>query len=126
MRNNGKETGKPPLTFLRNEKKNFLAMGKKDALNMPCYRCVVKHFVFVFILLCFTAFGSLEILHLTYFSRSSPSEVLLGKGVLKICSKFTGEQPCQSAVSIKLHPTQIHIIFKSTLVRRFGRGFKYF
>ena len=34
--------------------------------------------------------------------RSSPSEVLLGKGVLKICSKFTGEHPCRSAISIKL------------------------
>ena len=26
----------------------------------------------------------------------------LGKAVLKICSKFTGEHPCQSAISIKL------------------------
>ena len=26
-------------------------------------------------------------------SRSSRSEVFLGKGVLKICSKFTGEHP---------------------------------
>ena len=33
--------------------------------------------------------------------RSSP-EVFLGKGVLKICRKFTGEHPCQSAISIKL------------------------
>ena len=32
---------------------------------------------------------------------SSPLVVLL-EGVLKICSKFTGEQPCQSAISIKL------------------------
>ena len=31
--------------------------------------------------------------------RSSRPEVLLGKGVLKICSKFTGEHPCQSAIS---------------------------
>ena len=29
-------------------------------------------------------------------------EVFLGKGVLKLCSKFTGEHPCQSAISIKL------------------------
>ena len=28
--------------------------------------------------------------------------MFLGKGVLKICSKFTGEYPCQSAISIKL------------------------
>ena len=34
--------------------------------------------------------------------RSSPSEVFLGKGFLKICSKFTGEHPCRSAISIKL------------------------
>ena len=34
--------------------------------------------------------------------RSRHLEVFLGKGVLKICSKFTGEQPCQSATSIKL------------------------
>ena len=36
------------------------------------------------------------------YVRSSPSEVSLGKGVLNICSKFTGEHPCQSAISIKL------------------------
>ena len=34
--------------------------------------------------------------------RSSHPQVFLGKGVLKICSKFTGEHPCQSAISIKL------------------------
>ena len=34
--------------------------------------------------------------------RSSRSEVFLGKAVLKICSKFTGEHPCRSAISIKL------------------------
>ena len=34
--------------------------------------------------------------------RSSRPEVFLGKGVLKICSKFTGEHPCRSVISIKL------------------------
>ena len=34
--------------------------------------------------------------------RSSHPEVFLGKGALKICSKFTGEHPCRSAISIKL------------------------
>ena len=29
-------------------------------------------------------------------------KVFLEKGVLKICSKFTEEHPCQSAISIKL------------------------
>ena len=28
--------------------------------------------------------------------------MFLGKGVLKICSKFKGEHPCRSAISIKL------------------------
>ena len=31
-----------------------------------------------------------------------PFRGVLGKGVLKICSKFTGEYPCQSAISINL------------------------
>ena len=35
-------------------------------------------------------------------NRSSRAEVFLRKGVLKICSKFTGEHPCWSAISIKL------------------------
>ena len=34
--------------------------------------------------------------------RSSPPEVFLGKGILKICSIFTGEHPSQSVISIKL------------------------
>ena len=33
-------------------------------------------------------------------ARSSHPEVFLEKGVLKICSKFTGEDPCRSAISI--------------------------
>ena len=34
--------------------------------------------------------------------RSSHPEVFLEKGVLKICSKFTGVHPCRSVISIKL------------------------
>ena len=34
--------------------------------------------------------------------RSSSPEVFLGKGVLKICSKYTGEHPCRRTISIKL------------------------
>ena len=36
-----------------------------------------------------------------YF-RSSHPEVFLGKGILKICRKFTGEHPWRSVISIKL------------------------
>ena len=32
----------------------------------------------------------------------SPSEEFLGKGVLKISNKFTGEHPCRSTISINL------------------------
>ena len=35
-------------------------------------------------------------------SRSSRPEVFLGKVVLKICTKFTGEHSCRSVISIKL------------------------
>ena len=34
--------------------------------------------------------------------RSSHPEMFLIKGVLKICSKFTGEHPCRSMISVKL------------------------
>ena len=43
-----------------------------------------------------------SILFVSHSNRSSPPEVYLGKGVLKICRKVTGEHPCQSAISIKL------------------------
>ena len=36
------------------------------------------------------------------YSKSSHPGVLLGKDVPKICSKFTEEHPCRSAISIKL------------------------
>ena len=34
--------------------------------------------------------------------RNSHPEVFLRKGVLKICSEFTGKHPCRSVISIKL------------------------
>ena len=40
--------------------------------------------------------------HFKPMFRSSPPGVFLGKRVLKICSKFTGEHPCRSVISIKL------------------------
>ena len=41
--------------------------------------------------------------------RRSHSEVLLGKGVLRICSKFKGEIPCRSVISIKSQSNFIEI-----------------
>ena len=40
--------------------------------------------------------------------RSSRPEVFFRKGVLKICSKFTGEHACRSVISIKLFITLQH------------------
>ena len=37
-----------------------------------------------------------------HWYRSNRPEVFLGTGVLKICSKFTGEHPCRSVISTKL------------------------
>ena len=34
--------------------------------------------------------------------RNRPPKVFLGKGVLKLCSKFTREHPCRSVISINL------------------------
>ena len=39
---------------------------------------------------------------LSLLDRSSRPEMFLVKGVLKICSKFRGEYPCRSVISIKL------------------------
>ena len=33
--------------------------------------------------------------------KSSPPDVFLGKGVLKICSEFTGKDPCWSVKTFK-------------------------
>ena len=48
--------------------------------------------------------------------RSSPPEVFLRKGVLKIYSKFTGEHPYRSVISIKL----LCNVFEITLL--YGRA----
>ena len=53
---------------------------------------------------------------ITYeWSRSSPSELFLGKGALKKCSQFIGEHPSQSAVSIKLFSSFIQITFDTSV-----------
>ena len=44
-----------------------------------------------------------------YFFKSRPQEVFLGKGVLKKCSKFTGEHPRRNVISIKLQSDIIEI-----------------
>ena len=53
--------------------------------------------------------------------RSSRPEVFLRKGVLKICSQFTGEHPCRSAIEIALRygcsPVNLQHIFRAPFSR---------
>ena len=42
-------------------------------------------------------------------SEATPPEMFLGKDVLKTCSNFTEEYPCQSVISIKLQSNFIEI-----------------
>ena len=61
--------------------------------------------------------GSLPVIiqtGLKIIGRSSHLEVLLRKGVLKICSKFTREYPYRSAISMKL----LYNFIQITLRRR--------
>ena len=44
--------------------------------------------------------------------RSSHPKVFLVKGLLKNCSKFTGEHPCRSVISIKLQSNFIEIALR--------------
>ena len=45
-------------------------------------------------------------------SRTSHSEVFLLKGVLRIYSKFTGEHPCRSGISIQLLSNFIEVALR--------------
>ena len=45
-------------------------------------------------------------------TRSSHPEVFLRKGVLKICSKFTGEHPWRSVILIKLQSSVFEIALR--------------
>ena len=51
-------------------------------------------------------------IHSQSLSRSSSQEVFLGRRVLNIFSKFTGEHPCRSLISTKLPSNFIEIAFR--------------
>ena len=51
----------------------------------------------------------LETFFILSIFRSGPSEVFLGKSVLKLCSKFTREHPYRSVISVKLQSNFIKI-----------------
>ena len=54
----------------------------------------------------------MSILKLSCFFRSSHPEVFLRKGALKMPSKFTGEHPYQSVISIKMQSKFIEITLR--------------
>ena len=72
----------------------FVILLKSQSFGWKFY-FTVRHFRSISLVLHVT----LDLISRIYF-RSSPPEVFLGKGVLKICSKFIGEHPCRSAISI--------------------------
>ena len=57
--------------------------------------------------------------------EAAPTGVFLGKAVLKICSKFIGEHPCQTVISKNLQitlrhgcsPVNLLHIFRTPLLR---------
>ena len=72
--------------------------GCSDVLPMfriPLFR------VPVFLVLLYAMFDS-AVIYESETIRSSHSKVFLRKFVLKICSKYAGENPCRSAISINL------------------------
>ena len=55
-----------------------------------------------YLILYFSVWNQITSLSLERYSKSSRPGLFLGKGALKICSKFTGERPYRSVISIKL------------------------
>ena len=61
---------------------------------------------------CYFRSNNSAFLVLKSMIRSSPPDVFLGKVILKICSKFTKENPYQSVISIKLLCNFIEIVLR--------------
>ena len=97
---------------------SIISEGKSSWKSYQAFQLLYssKGFVFTFNLVEASFFVNFNILmkrHLNNFPhyfynrnfRSSHPEVFLGKDILEICSKFTGEHPCRSIISIKLLST---------------------
>ena len=79
-----------------------------------CLSLWKRHFQKLFLLvnwILLSLFESTKPKYLNIFKSSHP-EVFLGKGILKICGKFTGEHPCRSVISIKLQSSFIEITLR--------------
>ena len=75
------------------------------------FRCYHNNKPFIcFDMLDLTWEGQLKNIENKLFTgRSSPPGLFLRKGVLKICSIFTGEHPCRNVISIKLQSNFIEV-----------------
>ena len=51
------------------------------------------------------------------WTRSSQPEMFLEKGVLKICSKFTGEHPCRTTLRHGCSPVNLLHIFRTPFLK---------
>ena len=88
------------LLFLNNRFfVHFCGRGHKLVIIGGCHKYMISNFKFHFFKICIK-FSECPYFHLLY--RSSRPEVLLRKGALKICSKFTEEHPCRCVISKKL------------------------
>ena len=93
----------------------YQGLKKSKSCNVTVWNIMVQgHQIFVTISskFMFLLIGGTAIVRLWLGFRSSRPEVFLGKSVLKIYSKFTGEHPCRSAISIKLQSTFVEITLR--------------
>ena len=79
----------------------------------------------MYILLQLTHFCFLRLILTITIARSSYPEVFLEKGVLKICSKFTGERPYRSVIlqSNFIEITRLHVCSPVNLLHIFRPPF---
>ena len=81
-----------------------------------CFLWAIYQFVLASMFLKLNIFGLESFLKLLNWYSSSLPEVFLGKGVLKVYSKITGEHPCRSVISIKL----LYNFIGSALLHRYS------
>ena len=94
------------LTLIVTCRYNYISM-----IIITCSKAT-KHVIKIFLLWSKSYFLPLFKINLSIHRSSSP-EVFLGKSVLKICSKFTGEQTCRSVISIKLAASEFKEIWET-------------
>ena len=109
------------MTLILSQYKNIIQNRKewlehtRTMVNICIYDFIKNQNIIILRFLNLPALSFVQNLCLKY--RSIPPEVFLGKGVLKICSKFTGEHPCRSEVSINLNFEQSSAASKNRKIR---------